>query len=235
MRKVETPNGRLKRDQTEVRVSSFSACALFQRCLQERGNEDWCQFQKRYGQDLEKMVRGALRRHRTLVTLEVEDILQEIFCRILASRRQTFEGNSDWQLWAYLRKVLSNLLIDQTRRRSWIRSRWKRLHDLHIDAPTPEELTVRRDAWRQLAAFAALAVRTDHHEVEMRALRMVLLEGCSSRQAAQSTDLTPQRVDRLVGRLRRKMLDAGLELPRRSPVQPRSRSARLATRDHCNE
>ena len=193
------------------------ACDLFHRCLEERGEESWYQFHKRYGSHLKRIVRCTVRKHH-LVGNEIEDVLQDIFCRILAGRRRSFFGRSDQQLWAYFRRVVSNFLIDRYRHSRFRKEPAVARGGAQVDEiPTPEDVTIRRDTFRQLAALAALVVRPDRRALELRALRMVLIEGYSSREVAEISGgcINPQRVDRLVFRLRKKLSQAGVDLPRR--------------------
>jgi RNA polymerase sigma factor (sigma-70 family) len=204
---------------------------LFQRCLQEQTEELWRRFQKHYQHDLERIVRRAVcKYHQPRQVHDIEDLMQDLFCSVLASRRK-FVAHSDRQLWAYLSQIVCRRLIDRYRRARFPKKRLRRIGkaELHWlgnrrgadDLPTPEEVTVRRDAWRQLAALASLVVHPQRSALEMRALRMALIEGYSSREIAQATDLKAHRVDRLVFRLRKKMATAGMDLPYRFTLASR--------------
>ena len=205
-----------------------SASRLFQRCLDEQSDEVWSLFQQRYGRYLERVVRRAVLRHgMRLRRHQIEELLQELFCRVLDHRPRF--SRSDRQLWAYFSQVALNLLVDRYRRALYRRKRlalirggagseWLRTKLVLEEVPTPEDIALYHDGWRQLITLAARVVRPDRRPLELRALRMALIEGYSSHEISQATGgrLKPRRVDRLVFRLRRKLLAAGLgRLPRR--------------------
>lgn len=221
-------------------MASNLACHLFHRCLDERGDEPWYQFQKRYGRYLKGVMRRAARRHRgrLVVGYEIEELLQEVFCRILAGRHPQVRDWSDRQLWGYLSQIAFRLLLDRQRHgllqrkslallRGGVGLEWLADPLAKDSSPTPEEKVLRQDGWRQLGDLAAQVVRPDRRSLELRGLRMALIEGYSSREIADLTGgrLTCQRVDRLVFRLRKKMLAAGLGLPPR----------RFTSRGHVGE
>jgi DNA-directed RNA polymerase specialized sigma24 family protein len=214
------------------------ACTLFHRCLDDKAaDEPWYQFQQRYGRYLKGVVcRTARRNHGHLSEHEIEELLQELFCRVLAGRRPCVLDWSDRQLWAYLSQITFRLLVDRHRHRlrqkksfrliRGMGSKWFPSRFAVDNRPSPEELVLRQDGWRQLDALAAQVVRPDRRSLELRGLRMALLEGYSSREIAQLTGgrLKGRRVDRLVFCLRKKLLAAGLALP---PRRSASREAVL--------
>ena len=216
------------------------ACALFKRCLEDDNDEAWYQFQRRYGRYLRRLVWRTVRQHHLgLLEHEVEELLQELFCRLLAGRSRGFVARSDRQLWAYLSQALFHLLVDRFRRsrleKRFLASLRCRIDMAWLTAPfdegalvaTPEDDVLRREGRQELNTAADRAVRSDRRALELGALRMALLEGYSSREISQLTGgrLTPRRVDRLVYHLRKRVVAAGLG------VIPRRFTSRHAARD----
>lgn len=226
-----------------------SASHLFQRYLDEQSDEAWSQFQERHMPYVKGVIRRAVRRFGIrLREPQIEDLLQELFCRLLHLRPRF--GGSDRKLWCYLSQMTLHLLVDRYRRTVFQRKRLSLVRHglgaewLHTELSseeilTPEDIAMRRDGWRQLCSLAARVVRPDRRSLELRALRLALLEGYSSREVSQACEglLTPQRVDRLVFRLRRKLLAAGLGvLPRRFTSRHRLKNSRSPKRSGlCSE
>jgi len=216
-------------------ASSWEAspdCRLFRRCLEGRGSEEWRQFQGRY----ESTLRNLLwRRARGVVEgqleLEVEDLLQELYCRLLsAGRSGRFLGRSDAELSRYLTRAAISVVAD---RRRALRADKRRIpvpnpRDETTHRPleermpacseeeTPERRYLLREARRTFLRHCDRLVGTQRG-AKLGALRLALLDGCDSREVARRLGgaLTPAQVDRLVHDLRRRLSREGIELPRR--------------------
>jgi RNA polymerase sigma factor (sigma-70 family) len=163
--------------------------------------------------------------------LEVEDLLQELYCRLLsAGRSGRFLGRTDAELGRYLRQAAISVVADR-RRALRTDKRNVSVPSLEEDAtrrwleerpPTcPEEETPEgryrlREARRTFSRHCDELARSQR-AAKLGALRLTLLNGCSSREVARRLGgaLTPAQVDRLVAKLRRRLHREGIALPRR--------------------
>lgn len=210
-------------------MSTSSACALFRKCLADDSGEEWGTFVERFGWQVRNIMRlRALRYGWPLIESDLEDWVQELYCRLLTPRERAFYGRTDTELWAFLGAVCRNLLADQLR----ITMAQKRLppnHQISLEksvaatvplrspSPDPEANLLGRERRRRFFERCLEIVRCDRVVWEMRALRMALLEGWTSHEIAQQLQhrLSAMQVDLLVHKLRRHLAKDGIELPRR--------------------
>ena len=205
---------------------SLSSCDLFLRCLEGRDDGDWRRFLARCRRMLPGLAAARLDPWtRRMSTLEVEDLLQEVHCRLL-SAAGLFRGRTDRELWAYLRRVVASLTTDHRRRwqtikRSSSRVPWPSTEDCTgwvLPEPGPEERLLRSEDWECFLERCGRCFPRARRPLVRRVVRLVWVEGCNSREASEHLDgaLSPKDIDNLVARLRRRLARQGLDLPRRS-------------------
>lgn len=141
--------------------------------------------------------------HRVLGNPEdAEDVLQEVFLKLLTSRngRRGADAVRDWG--AYLRVTASRCAVDLLRRRS----RWKKDGpELPEDAPAPADQNPRQSAIRrQKAAILRRAVASlPKREARIFALRY--FEDLSYEQIAEQTGRTVSSVGVILHRARKRL------------------------------
>ncbi len=190
-----------------------------------------------YGRRLERMAAEALGRlgerpdrHR------VEDLVQDVYCRLLASGRPLDpRGRLERQVLAYLRRTVRSAAVDGARIAGAAkRTRGERpegpplalrpagFADPVDPSPTPEQRLLMRDRRRRfLTACRAAAGASPRAARDVRLTALALLGGWTSREisAALGGRLQPSSVDAAVCRLRGRLAAAGLDLPRRNAVE----------------
>lgn len=205
-------------------MAEIESWEMFRRCA-EGCSEGWESLLARHQEDLRGLVGRALARVGVAPSRDlVEELLQELLCRLLRGRARAFAGGSDGAMWRYLARMARSVAVDH-----WRRSRAEKRRVAEPDdvdactrrllgvarAPCPEQRLLDREE-RRLAArrWALLAGSTS--PLAPRVLRLALVEGWSSREISRChRDLTPNQVDRLVCRLRRCLAERGIAVPRR--------------------
>lgn len=205
---------------------------LVRRCTPRRDPRRWEEFLDRFANRLEAAVRRALRR-RDLANRprrdEVEDLVQEIYCRLLQRGPDPVEPHAECpgrSLGAYLKRVADTVVIDHLRSRSTLkrgRGRVAEVPDPDLPERTadpglsPEERLLRRERRRVFLESVGRAVGPKAPRRDLLVLRLALLEGWSSREISRrmGRSLTPNGIDSLVHRVRRRLRRHGIRLPRR--------------------
>lgn len=136
----------------------------------------------------EPEVRAWLRRVLG-VSGEIQDVIQEAYCRIWSAAEQREIANPR----GYLFQVVRNVVIDEQRRARVVRIDARaELEELQIpsDDPSPEQaLSARRELWRVKALIEALPPRT------RTILEMRKVEGLSQREIARRLNLSENVVE----------------------------------------
>lgn len=215
----------------EVQAAGFSACDLYYYCIQTRRDnarrdDAWCEFTQRYDGVVRRLICVAFSSGEdALMPFELEEYVQEVYLRLLATGEKNFCGTSDAEFWGYVYKTVRHLAIDRwrsfERRESCLAACTPSISRWH-SAPTPSPET-RAMARQSLGSFlercrrAAAGART---EMKMRVLRLAFFDGLSSREIARrlgdeepATTLTPCQIDAMIFRLRRRLTRLGAEIP----------------------
>ncbi|MEM7350685.1 MAG: hypothetical protein AAF657_07755 [Acidobacteriota bacterium] len=203
-------------------MKTLEACELFHRCLAGTHGDAWRLFIDRHGKALRQTVfQMALRCYLPLRGPDVDEIVQEIYYRLLASRGQQFRGRTDAELWAYLSRMALNLLIDRKRaERASKRRPRQRVPGSSCDAPIvkldPEERLLGKERRRAFFARCLEVTRLESPGLELRALDMAYFGGWTSAEIARRLEhLSVAQINALVIRLRRHLAKRGIHLPRR--------------------
>jgi RNA polymerase sigma factor (sigma-70 family) len=201
-----------------------STCDLFLRCVLRRGGDDWSELLDVQRPRIRGLAGWALRRGGFPARREdVDDVEQEIYCRLLTPAARRFRGRSGHEVWVWLSRVAQRLVLDWIRRERAAKrralvagdgrsSRWLRPGDRFVD---PEERLLRAER-RELFFRACGGEAGTRGELRRTVVRLAFLEGRSSSEIAALVGLSPASVDALVHRLRRSLAAQGMALPRRA-------------------
>jgi DNA-directed RNA polymerase specialized sigma24 family protein len=196
----------------------------------------WEELVGRYGHHLHGQVRWWL--YRAGLQLEpdqVEDRVQEVYCRLLLGGTvllRQFRRWSELQVVRYLRRTAQRVVCDERRAAQAVKrgagfqialaGRLAELANQVVDCRgTPEELAILAEARRVLLArcrlLASAAMYPEDRQRNLRVLRWALVEGWSSQEIvrAEGGRLAVSTVDTLVHRARRRLV-GGADLPRRT-------------------
>jgi RNA polymerase sigma factor (sigma-70 family) len=195
--------------------------------------EDWEEFVERYRHRLAAGIRRALRRAGAVTVREdQEDLLQNVYCRLLEKRGRRLRrcrGGGERAVGAYLARIAESVTIDHLRavgaakrgrhRLVNVRSEpWSDPMTRAVDPhPTPEERLLRRERWQVYLGRCRELVGSRSPRRDLTVLHLALFEGLSSREISERLGggLRPTSVDSVIFRLRRRLAGAGLPLPRR--------------------
>jgi len=206
---------------------------LLERCASDRGEATWDEFLVRFRPAIRGGVHRALNRsNRAARTLDPDDLVQEVFCRLLeegGARLKSCQGPNDRVVGAYLSRIAESVVRDHLRARN-AEKRGSRLqydeneandHSLVDSAPdpgpTPEERALLNELRRRFhrRCLHAAGARTGSRDVEI--LHLALFESYTSREIATMLggSLRPSSIDSRVHRMRRRLARSGFHLQRR--------------------
>jgi RNA polymerase sigma factor (sigma-70 family) len=206
-------------------MSLIPLCDLFRRCVDRRGGGEWQEFVRRCGRRVRSVVWLAFQRRGVEISAsDLEELVQDVYCRLLTVQR--FRGRTENELWKFLARVARNLAIDYQRAELAGKRRIRLVSLTHPDAPyerfvtldaDPEHRCLEGERWRVFLARCADASPRRRLAI-LRALRMALLEGWTSREIAARLGgtLSAGQIDGLICRLTRRLLAEGLAVPRRA-------------------
>jgi RNA polymerase sigma factor (sigma-70 family) len=198
----------------------------------------WRDLVQRYGPRLRVRLGRTLRRAGWQARPDrVDDLLQEVFCRLLAAGRRrpdAFRGTSAQQLDAYLGRIAERVAVDELRSVYALKRDSRRLGreglsshrsiERAVDpAGTPLDRLLLRERRRLFVARCGRLAGPRSRRHAAHVARLALIEGWSSREIVRALGgrLAASSVDSLVHRLRRRLAAAeGLHVPPR-PRPPR--------------
>lgn len=218
-----------------------AACEWLDRCLASRCDESWRRLLVRYGPQIHRII--ALTGGEYGLRLrpeEVEEMVQELFLYWLR-RNSRFEGWTRGQLWSFVTASVRHLLIDHVRRitaekRTSDCDPW--FEPLPLDevetgelgpqvglavafCRTPERQMLRREEFGRLRhRFEEQCRHVVGDERDVAVLSQAVLGGRSSGELSRELAGSGRRVcrstiDSWVHKLRRRLAEEGLGLPRR--------------------
>ena len=198
------------------------------RALGLRDDDDWRTFLQTHRRRVRTILRGAVRLYGSFPWIDFDDLEQDVYCRLLAARAS---WGSISEATSYLRQVAHSVVLDHRRiclaakrRPEWADPRPHGADEVSGEmayrpwATTPDQDLRRREGWRQIRRHGQRICRSGRGgRVELRALRLVLVQGCTSSEVSARLGgrVKPHEVDRLIGRLRRSLRSEGIRLPRR--------------------
>jgi len=204
----------------------------------------WEDFVQRYQRPLRaRVVRALWAAGRRPADEQVDDLLQDVYCRLLdAGGRRIALCRGEEAMAAYLGRIAERVVADQLRRTRALKRGRSRL--LAADLGGGEEALARAIDPRGTPEDALLAAerRQSFRDVcrrllpgptavrDTRILELALLGGWSSQEIARVLGgrLAASSVDSLVCRLRRRLAENGIPVPKRDcrPHGPRRRAGR---------
>ena len=206
---------------------------LLRRCAAGGDEAAWREFLRRFGPALDAGVRRVARQAGLAGdSASREELLQEVYCRLLENRGRILldcRGDTAPAVAAYLRRVAASAAVDrlrllaavkrgrhlQVRLRNLDRGRWG--GSFIAESPGPEARLLARERRRRAFARCRRLVggRTPRRDVSV--LFLAYCRGLSSREIARRLGggMTPARVDSLMHRVRRRLASRGIRIPRR--------------------
>jgi RNA polymerase sigma factor (sigma-70 family) len=182
----------------------------------------WDAFVRRHGRELQRAVAGAMARCGLRPEPEqVEELVQEVYCRLLARRTAAVADRPPAQLWAYLHRIARSVVVDELRsrlagKRGGGQCREQPVETL-VDRPapgmSPEELLLAGERAELLRQRVRRLYPGAQGERNLRVLELAVLEGMTSGEISRRLggELTPSSVHTVLHRLRRHLAAAGDE------------------------
>ncbi len=209
-------------------MKDLDPCVLLRRCLAGRRAGDWQEFVNRHGKEVRRSVRQTAGRcGLPLTEAELDEMVQDFYCRLLTVRGRRFGGRTEEELWRYLFRVAQSLVVDRMRHLG-AQKRWPCKRERLAEPPDirslkldPEERFLKRERRKVFLSRCLEVVRCDRVALELKALALALLEGWPSREIAEELQgaLSSARVDRLVSLLRQRLRKDGICIPRRNAMR----------------
>lgn len=182
----------------------------------------WDEFARHHGHELVRCVAAAMRRIGWRAEpCEVDEMVQEVYCRLLTSRLPIDIG--DWtprQLWAFLQRIVRNVIVDEVRTRcAKKRGGPERIGDVrqqnaggtlgehHAPGPTPEERLLAREGARALRRRVHELGGPEHGARNLRILELAAVEGCTAAEISRrlAGALTASSIHTVLHRLRHQL------------------------------
>jgi len=196
---------------------------------QAQPEPDWGRVVRRHDGLLRCRVRRALIRAGLAARPElIEEVLQEVYCRIFengAARLRRCRDGVEGALNSYLGTLAERVAYDQVRlagalKRSGVEVERKSRRQLEAVADfgsSPEEQALCREELCRFLGSCRVVRGLGPGRRNAWVMRLALLEGYSSREISRAAGgrLTPRSVDLLVNRIRRKLACEGYALRHR--------------------
>lgn len=216
---------------------------LIRRCATARDAGTWSEFQDRFARPLRSGVRRTLLRFDARISEdEHQDLIQETYFRLLEGegrRLRQCRGEAEGAIAIYLGKVAESVVLDYLRGRSAAKRGGGLLVELprhtsseivervHDTRTSPEERLLVRERRARFLASCRKLVGKDTQKRDLQILYLALFEGWSSREICNRVGpgIKPTTVDSLIHRLRKRLADHGVEVPRRRSGPARAADA----------
>lgn len=201
-------------------------------CSAGAGEDGWRELVRRVGPRLSRTLTKLLtRRGEAVDSAQVEDLCQEVYCRLIAGWRRPgrrFRGASEAEATAYLHRIAVRVVLDvhraarSARRGAGVPT--LRLLPALADglaAPTvdsPEHRLLARDRRRRFRANCRELLGGRASERTLRVAELALYAGLSSREIALrlGPEIGISGINSIFHRLRRGLAARGRRAPRRS-------------------
>jgi RNA polymerase sigma factor (sigma-70 family) len=212
-----------------------SAVELFRACTADctakgRDNQDWGEFVLRFQPLLRSSVARLLRRLDQRASPEtIDDLVQDVYCRLLERGSESFRGDSEGEVVNYLRRICESVVVDRHRGRA-TQKRGGRVVVIDLDpnrrtlaeliadgGASPEDRCLHRELRGILLDGCRVLYRGRRPERNLAIFELAVLDGWTSREIAAEFDwgLKAGSIDSVVYRQRRRLKRKGLEAPER--------------------
>jgi len=187
----------------------------------------WEEFAQRRGHELVHCVAATMRRIGWRAEPgEVDELVQEVYCRLLESRFPA--GIGGWptgQLWGYLHRIARSVVVDEVRARCARKrggaaqgegtgARHERgdgpsLGDRRAPGPTPEERLIERERAGALRRRVQELGGAEHGARNLRILELAAVEGCTAAEISRrlAGALSASSIHTVIHRLRRQLAE----------------------------
>lgn len=208
---------------------------LLDRCIESNDEGAWEELLRRLqGRLLSGVRRGLARAGVKPAVDRVEDLLQEVYCRLLERQRSALRacrGGSEGEIAAFLMRVAENVTLDALRREAAVKRGGKELvlsaHESVVQdrlASSELEAEERIHLARLRERFRRCCRELCHDSPRNRRIvEAAFLEGWTSPEIVRglASELKVASVDSLLHRVRRRFAEHGIELPSRFAGRPR--------------
>jgi DNA-directed RNA polymerase specialized sigma24 family protein len=175
-------------------------------------------------------VAGVLRRLDQRAHPDViDDLVQDVYCRLLERGSDAFRGHNDGEVVNYLRRICESVVVDRHRGRSTQKRggrvllidldlERRSLADLIVDGgASPEDVCLHRELRALLLDGCRRLYQGPRPVRNLAIFELAVLDGWTSREIAEGFDwgLKAGSIDSVVHRQRRKLKRKGLEAPGR--------------------
>lgn len=211
------------------------ARVLLEACIDNGTAADWDDFIGRFEKELVAGVaRGFRRFGRYARPEQLEDLVQESYCKLLADECRVLrrcKSESEVAIGVYLGRVAERVAFDSLRRGCAERRGGGRLESLENRAErggesewpmTPATAEDRLISRERIERFFACCRKIGgrRKERDVRIVRMALVDGLTSSEISESLGrlISPTGIDTVLHRIRRRLVAEGIVLPKRRPV-----------------
>jgi len=204
---------------------------LFRICIASNRNERaWAEFVRRFQPRLRAGVLRVLRRFDPAPGPDgVEDLVQDVYCRLLERGAGSFRGGTEGEVLTYLQRVCESVVVDRLRGRATAkrggRTRIVELGDKDGDlaetvadgGSSPEARCLHRELRGVLLEGCRGLTEGPWRERNLAIFELAVLDGWTSREIAEGFDwgLKAGSIDSVIHRQRRKLKRRGIEAPPR--------------------
>lgn len=206
---------------------------LLERCAAGCDGGAWDELMVRFGRRLSSGVGRALRRAGLRPRRQDrEDYLQEVYCRLLEDRGRRLRrcrGSGERAVGAYLSRIAESVTLDHLRSQAADKrgggrvvslerpGRFGKTRSVRDLAASPEERLLAREKRTVFIRRCRRAAGPKTTRRDLRILYLAFFVGLSSRQVARIVGggMSPNSVDSVIYRVRRRLEKGGVPLPRR--------------------
>jgi RNA polymerase sigma factor (sigma-70 family) len=216
-------------------MQSFDAGDLVRCCATRRDSEVWADFVERFSWRLWAGVQRALSRYSARLSEDDrEDLVQDIYCRLLEKRGRALRlcrSNAETAVGVYLGRVAESVVADHLRSENAVKRGRHLLRDVALEpgvdlaeiardsGHSPEERLLHRERREVFLIRCREALNPRSRRRDMRIVYLALVEGWTSREICTllGKDVTPGVIDSVIHRVKRRLARQGVEVPRRKP------------------
>lgn len=213
-------------------MESNGARDLLRRCALLGDGQAWSEFRERFEARLVAGIRRGLRRTcMRYPPAEVEDLLQDVYCKLLDNGGRCLllcHGAAEEAVSAYLGRIAESVAIDRVRAElaakrgrgrvaGYPEEGWNGRLDTADCSIGPEQQLLLAERQRLFLRRCREVIGSRTPKRDLRVLYLACVEGWSSREIARTLgqSLTTSSIDSLVHRARKRLEARGIGVPAR--------------------